>query len=102
MSEETEKKNKHTYTIYMIDGKTQTVLADEMVLNHHENRVSFVGMDESEGEWVFFISGIASIHKQSQRESKPEQPESEIESEQTKPKKPKTEGQVRVTGRILG
>jgi hypothetical protein len=98
-----EKKEKRTYTVNTVDGKTQTIQADDMVINHRENRVSFVGANESEGEWVFFVTGVASIHKRSEAEAgQTESGHEQVESEPSEPEKQKTEGTVQVVGRILG
>jgi hypothetical protein len=61
---EPDEKIKYGYTVHTIGGEKITIEAEEISIKPEDNRVYFLGVDETEyGEWVFFLNGVAAIHK---------------------------------------
>lgn len=63
-----ESEKKTTFFVHTIGGEALTIKASKFRINEKENRVYFEDVDEDkEGQWTFFLSGIAAIRKRPER-----------------------------------
>jgi len=64
MAEAAEKKETYTYIVHLLGGQAITIKASGYRISQPDNQVFFEDVDEKkDGQWTFFFSGIAAIHK---------------------------------------
>ena len=64
-----EVQDKYSYTVYLIGGERVGIEAANYKISQPDNQLFFEGVEEKEyGQWVFFLSGIAAIHKTALKE----------------------------------